>query len=48
VSGLRIQNRQTELVAAAACLATGSWLLYDAYDKRGHKRPWWLSFLPGV
>jgi hypothetical protein len=48
VTGPRIDNRQTEILVAGACLAAGSWLLYDAFDRRGHKRPWWLSFLPGV
>lgn len=48
MTGPRIQNRQTEILTGAACLVAGSWLLYDAYDKRGHKRPFWLFWLPGV
>lgn len=27
--------------------AAGSWLLYQGYENRGHKRPWALRFLPG-
>lgn len=44
----RIADRRTEIVVAAACLALGTWLIYDAYDNRGHKRPWALTLLPGL
>jgi hypothetical protein len=48
MKGPRIQDRQTEILVAAACLAMGTWLIYDAYDNRGNKRPYWLSLLPGL
>jgi hypothetical protein len=48
VNALRIQNRQTEILAGAALLALGSWFIWDAYDGRGRKRPWALNLLPGV
>jgi hypothetical protein len=49
VSGApRIQDRRTEIVVGALCLAAGSWLIWDAYDGRGRKRPWALHLLPGL
>lgn len=44
----RIQDRRTEIMVAAGCLAMGSWLMWDAYDARGKRRPWALSLLPGL
>lgn len=48
MSRLRIQDRRTEVAVAAVCLAVGTWLIYDAYDARGHRRPWALTLLPGL
>lgn len=30
-----------------AALVAGSWLLWQAYEARGAKRPWHTRFLPG-
>lgn len=43
-----LPDRRTALVAGAAFIALGSWLLYDAYEGRGRARPWALRWLPGV
>jgi hypothetical protein len=48
VNAPRIQDRRTEILVAASCLALGSWLMWDAYDGRGKRRPWALSLLPGL
>lgn len=34
-----IRSRRLTLVAAVAAFAVGSWLLWDAYEGRGHSRP---------
>lgn len=43
-----LADRRTALVAGIACVALGSWLLYDAYEHRGRTRPWALRLLPGA
>lgn len=43
-----IKDQRTAVLAGAACLALGAFLLYDAYDARGARRPFALHFLPGV
>jgi hypothetical protein len=48
VNAPRIHDRRTEILVAASCLAMGSWLMWDAYDGRGKRRPWALSLLPGL
>lgn len=48
MSALRIQDRRTEVLVAAGLLTLGSWLMWDAYDGRGRRRPWALSLLPGL
>lgn len=45
---LRIPDRRAEVLVAAGLLTLGSWLMWDAYDGRGHPRPWLLSLLPGL
>lgn len=36
-------------LAAGILLTTlGSWLLYEAYERRGVSRPWALRLLPGA
>jgi hypothetical protein len=47
-SGPRVRDQRTALLAGAVCLAAGTFLIYDAYDARGSRRPVWLSFLPGL
>jgi hypothetical protein len=48
VSGPRVADQRTALLAGALCLGLGTYLIYDAYDARGSRRPYWLSFLPGL
>ena len=31
-----------------ACYVLGSYLLFDAYDKRGRNKPWAFKLLPGT
>lgn len=47
-SGPKVRDQQVALVAGAACLVAGVFLIYDAYDARGARRPFWLHFLPGM
>lgn len=35
-----------QVVAGAACLFAGSWLLYTAYE--GKRTPFWVKLLPGA
>jgi hypothetical protein len=41
-------NRQQTVAAGVAAICLGSWLLYEAYEGSGHKRPFWARFLPGA
>jgi hypothetical protein len=43
----RIPDRQTEILAGVLAIFAGSWWLYDAYEGRGHKRPFVTKLLPG-
>jgi hypothetical protein len=40
-------NPQQKVLAGAALLCAGSWLIYEGYEGSGRKRPWWSRFLPG-
>lgn len=44
----RVRDRRVALLGGAACLVAGTYLIWDAYDARGIKRPWGLHFLPGL
>jgi hypothetical protein len=44
----KVKDQRTALIAGAVCLTAGVFLIYDAYDARGAKRPVWLHFLPGM
>jgi len=46
--GPKIPDQRTALLAGAGLLVAGTWCIYQAYDARGSKRPYWLSFLPGL
>lgn len=48
MSGLKIADQRTALVTGVACLVAGTWCIYQAFDARGAKRPYWLSFFPGL
>ena len=41
-----LRDRHTELVLGAALFAVSAWLIYDAYEGRGVKRPFVARFLP--
>lgn len=43
-----IRDQRTAITAGAACLIVGSFLLYDAFDARGRRRPFWTYLLPGA
>jgi hypothetical protein len=47
VSRPLIANRQTEVCAGVALLVAGAYLLWEAYEGRGHTRPFWAKLLPG-
>lgn len=34
-----LRNRNTELVLGVAAFVTGAWLIHDAFEGRGRKRP---------
>jgi hypothetical protein len=38
---------QQKVCAGAACVALGSWLVYQGYEGAGRKRPFWTKLLPG-
>lgn len=42
-----LADRKAELALGAALLVLSSWMIYDAYEGRGRKRPFALKFLPG-
>lgn len=46
--GPKVKDQKTALVLGAVCLGAGTFLIYDAFDARGARRPVWLSFLPGL
>lgn len=46
MTGPRIPNRNVALFGGAACMILGAWMLHDAYEKRGRRRPFVASFLP--
>jgi hypothetical protein len=42
-----VNGHQQKVAAGAAAIALGSWLLYQAYEGSGRKRPFLVRFLPG-
>lgn len=42
-----IQNRRTEITLGVSLFVVSAWLIYDAYEGRGRKRPFPARFLPG-
>lgn len=40
-----IRDRHTELVVGVALFIAGAWLIHDAYENRGHKRPFPASLI---
>lgn len=47
MSGHVIQNRQVEIALGLALFIGGVWLIHDAYEGRGKKRPFAARLLPG-
>ena len=43
-----VADRRTALLAGSAFVVIGSALLYDAFERRGHPRPWIMRLLPGA
>ena len=41
-----LRNRDGELVLGVVLFAASAWLIYDAYEGRGRKRPFVARFLP--
>lgn len=41
------RNRRRALLLGYAGIAVGSYLLYEAYEKRGRSRPWLSKLAPG-
>lgn len=41
-------THQQALTGGILCVVLGSYLLHNAYESRGKRRPWALSFLPGA
>jgi uncharacterized membrane protein HdeD (DUF308 family) len=48
VSGPKIADQRTALMLGVAGLTVGTWCIYQAFDARGSRRPFWLTFLPGL
>jgi hypothetical protein len=48
LNGVKIADQRTALIAGAVCMTAGAWCVYQAFDARGSKRPWWLTMLPGL
>jgi hypothetical protein len=48
MSGPKIHDQRTALIAGIVGVGVGTWCIYQAFDARGSKRPFWLSFLPGL
>lgn len=41
-------SHQHKVIAGAAAIAAGSWILYQTYEGSGRKRPFWTKILPGA
>jgi hypothetical protein len=42
------RRRDTALWVGVGGIVLGSFALYDAYERRGATRPWFLKWLPGA
>ena len=43
-----VRDRRAALIGGLLLAAGGAFLLYDAYDARGRRRPYLLRVLPGA
>jgi hypothetical protein len=41
-------NHQQKVVAGCALIVAGAWVLHEAYEASGRKRPFAIKFLPGA
>lgn len=41
-------THQQKIAAGAALIVLGSWLLHEAYEGSGRRRPWAVKLLPGA
>lgn len=46
--GPLIRDRRAALLIGYGGILIGSWALWEAYEKRGAKRPFMTKFLPGA
>jgi hypothetical protein len=46
--GPKIRDQRTAVWVGIALLSAGAYCIYDAYDARGARRPFWLHFAPGL
>jgi hypothetical protein len=44
----KIRDQKTAVWVGIALLSAGAYCIYDAYDARGARRPFWLHFAPGL
>ncbi|MDA8391771.1 MAG: hypothetical protein M0Z87_03020 [Actinomycetota bacterium] len=44
----KVRSRKLALWGGIALTVAGSYLVYDAYEHRGRKRPWLLRILPSA
>lgn len=44
---LIFRDRRHSIALGIVALVGGSYLLYDAYERRGRHRPWALRVVPG-
>lgn len=42
-----VKDRSVELALGTGLFVLATWLIYDAYEGRGRKRPFLARFLPG-
>lgn len=46
--GLLIRDRRTALIVGYGGILVGAYALWEAYEKRGVRRPFATKFLPGA
>lgn len=42
------RDRRTALIVGYGGILIGAWALWDAYERRGRRRPFATKFLPGA
>lgn len=40
-------SHEQKVLAGAAMILAGSWVLYQTYEASGRRRPFWTKVLPG-